>query len=278
MTEGMNQKAGPGVSGQSGASGDDATPVSEQSASFLHPDTAAATSSQRLRLVPPDGKPLPWWIRHRDQIALLEMLLTALFFLLTLYFLWLWIFSPPAVAMVIEYSADREGFAVALSALQPIQASSTWKVAADAGRWKNIVVHHTATDGATPEAIDRHHREEKKFENGLGYHFLIGNGKGMADGEVFTSRRWLEQLDGAHVIMRDKKTGNTFSIGIALVGNFEKTVATPKQLASLRGLLSFLVAEYGIPSSAIIGHGEVSAKYTACPGKLFFLDEVIKTI
>lgn len=179
---------------------------------------------------------------------------------------------------MIEYGADREGFGVVLAAFQPIGAKSSWNVAATPGRWKNIVVHHTATARATPEGIDRHHRNEKKFENGFGYHFLIGNGRGMDDGEVFVSHRWLEQLDGAHVIMRDHKKGNSFSIGIALAGNFENAVATPRQLASLRGLLSFLVEEYGIGKEAIVGHGEVAAKHTKCPGRLFYLEDVIKTI
>lgn len=326
----------------------DAIAATESGTNFLHPDTASASGSQRLRLMPPDGKPLPWHIRHRQKIMLVETVLTALFLLLALYFLWLWIFSPVSVAWadgasglaaallpspfartektprpdkpkawryaIIAYTlapfailgvflflfaytdaeaetdsqpvpefepfaADREGFVDALTALQPILPDPSWRVDAKPGRWRLIVVHHTATKGGSAKSIDRHHREVNKWENGLAYHFLIGNGRDMPDGEVFASRRWLEQLDGAHIKeMREHKKPNAFAIGIALVGNFEEAVATPRQLAALRGLLGFLMREYGLKATDIVGHGEAAVKYTACPGKLFFLDEVRNTL
>ena len=249
--------------------------ASEQSASYLHPDTAAA-SSQRLRLIPPDGKPPPWWVRHRDKLMLVEMLLTGLFFLLALYFLWLWIFAEPPIA----YQNSRDGFVRALAALPPVRHDPAWRVPAKSGRWTHIIVHHTGAAMGSPASIDRYHREERKWENGLGYHFLIGNGKGMDDGEVHMTRRWLEQLDGAHIkkIRDGREKSNSYCIGVALVGNFEETLATPKQLASLRGVLSFLAREYGIAPDAIFGHGQAAANPTACPGRLFFLDEVARLL
>ncbi len=65
----------------------------EQSGSYVYPDNGGAASSQRLRLVPPDGKPAHWWQRHREKLGLVEMVLTGLFFVLTLYFLFLWFFA-----------------------------------------------------------------------------------------------------------------------------------------------------------------------------------------
>ncbi len=129
--------------------------AAEQSGSYVYPDGGAA-SSQRLRLVPPDGKPAPWWVRHREKLNLAEMILTGLFLLLALYFLYLWIVADPPLAAIVPDPA--------------------WKAAAAPGRWTQIVVHHTGTAAGTPAAIDRNHREVRKWENGLGYHFLIGNG------------------------------------------------------------------------------------------------------
>lgn len=325
--------------------------ASEQSANFLTPDTASASGSQRLRLMPPDGKRLPWWVRHREKLVIAEMLLTAFFFLLALYFLWLWIFTPARIAFAnglegmalafaipppagdgasrgeeggafdrkklltwtytatpfillagfflwlfairqepepepesapepaATYAGDREGFLEALLALPPIEPDSSWRVPADSGRWRMIVVHHTGTEGGSAESIDRYHREVNKWENGLGYHFLIGNGKDMPDGDVVVGKRWREQLDGAHIKeMRDHKKPNAFAIGIALVGNFENHVPSPKQLAALRGLLRFLLGEYGMDATSIVGHGEAAVRHTACPGKLFFLQDVLVTL
>ena len=56
------------------------------------------------------------------------------------------------------------------------------------GRWKYIVLHHTATPEGTFRGIDSVHRE-RHMENGIAYHFLIGNGRGMRDGETVASRR-----------------------------------------------------------------------------------------
>jgi N-acetyl-anhydromuramyl-L-alanine amidase AmpD len=205
---------------------------------------------------------VPWWVRHKEKVDLAEMILTGLFFLLALYFLYLWIAGDSSP--------------VALTGPDP-----AWKVAATPGRWTQIVVHHTGTAAGTAESIDRNHREVRKWENGLGYHFLIGNGKRddagqkMDDGEVHMSRRWREQLDGAHVRMKDTKKGTSFSIGIALVGNLEETPPTPAQVSALHYLLAFLTAEYGIPKERIVGHGDVSAQYTACPGAKLPLGEIV---
>ncbi|MEM9701458.1 MAG: peptidoglycan recognition family protein, partial [Planctomycetota bacterium] len=54
-------------------------------------------------------------------------------------------------------------------------------------------------------------------------------------------------------------------IGVCLVGNFEETDLTPKQLAAARRLIAFLRQRYDIPADRVIPHGAVKA--TACPGK-----------
>ncbi len=250
------------------------------------PDPAG---TQKVRWVPPDSKPSPWWIRHRNKLYALEWGATVFFGLIALYFLWLLLFSAPSGgAGDAAREPSREEFRERLRAQKPIKADPAWKVAAKPGRWRGIVIHHTATDGGSPESIDRNHREQRKWENGLGYHFLVGNGNGMKNGEVAMSRRWLEQekLDGAHLKMSDaakakifgmppSSQANSFTIGVSLVGNFDKTLPTPEQLASLRGLLVFLRQEYGIGLAAIVGHGDVSLEPTACPGHWFFVDEVI---
>ena len=224
--------------------------AAEQSGTYVYPDNGAA-ASQRLRLIPPDGKPLPWWVRHRRTLGLAELILTAFFLMLALYFIFLWLFGiDPA-----------------------------WEVAAEPGRWQQIVVHHTATGAGTPKSFDNYHRTVNKWENGLGYHFLIGNGvkdssgASMRDGEVHVGRRWTRQLDGAHV-----KKQNAFSIGIALVGNFEEKPPTPNQLSSLKRLLGFLMQEYKVPREKVVGHSDVAVAHTKCPGKHMPLREIVDSL
>jgi N-acetyl-anhydromuramyl-L-alanine amidase AmpD len=136
------------------------------------------------------------------------------------------------------------------------------------GSWKHIVIHHTGTVTGTAKGIDRFHREERHMENGLAYHFLIGNGRGMGDGEIFVGERWKKQLPGGHLA---SETLNQSSIGICLVGNFDRTRPTKEQMESLKALTKKLLELTALPPSAITTHREIHPRHTQCPGKLFKL-------
>lgn len=134
--------------------------------------------------------------------------------------------------------------------------------------WKYIVIHHTATDSGSVESIDQTHRDVNRWQ-GIGYHFLIGNGNGMADGRVEATFRWNEQLAGAHAGLRPY---NETGIGICLVGNFEVSEPTPAQIAAVSRLVSGLKAEFGLSDGQILRHGDL--KPTACPGQNFPFEQI----
>ncbi len=143
--------------------------------------------------------------------------------------------------------------------------------------WSAIVVHHTATTQGSVEQIDHYHRNVRGFHRGLAYHFVIGNGHGMGDGEIQAGPRWRLQQPGAHVAshLRDAQTGSLvddIAIGIALVGNFEDGRPSPKQRDALRRLVARLRHDHGIAANRLYGHGEVPGAHTACPGRLLSLD------
>ena len=153
------------------------------------------------------------------------------------------------------------------------QTITGWIPAVDARKWQHIVIHHTAAETGSVESIHRIHRQRKDSKGrpwrGIGYHFVIGNGKGMRDGMVEPTFRWTKQLSGAHAGI---KKYNESGVGICLVGNFEKQPPTDAQLKSARRLISFLRKRYNIAADQIIGHGEI--KNTACPGRYFSLAKV----
>lgn len=149
----------------------------------------------------------------------------------------------------------------------PAVVENPWRPKVDAREWRHIVLHHTATDSGSVERI--HESHIAKGWLGIGYHFLIGNGNGMADGVVEPTFRWRQQLHGAHA---GKDEYNQHGIGICLVGNFQETNPTEGQLAAVKQLVAALRGEYSIPSSRVIGHNEVKA--TACPGQNFPLAQV----
>jgi hypothetical protein len=148
-----------------------------------------------------------------------------------------------------------------------------WKLKAEARQWNSIVIHHTATTRGNVESIHEAHRKRKDSQGnhwrGIGYHFVIGNGKGMRDGAIEPTFRWRQQLHGAHA---GDNEHNQHGIGIALIGNFEKHSPTASQLVAIKRLVGALKGTYGISGEKIIGHGEIKA--TACPGKFFPMAEV----
>lgn len=140
--------------------------------------------------------------------------------------------------------------------------------------WKYIVLHHTASESGSVDSIDRAHRQRKDADGnpwrGIGYHFVIGNGNGMADGEIQPTFRWLQQIEGAHA---GDLEYNSYGIGICLVGNFEEHSPTAAQIAAARRLVGELKAAFHVDNSAVLCHHDVKA--TDCPGRYFPFDEIV---
>jgi N-acetylmuramoyl-L-alanine amidase len=135
--------------------------------------------------------------------------------------------------------------------------------------WSAIIVHHSATDEGNAAIIDKWHRENNGW-NGVGYDFVIGNGTNSGDGEVEPTYRWRDQLTGAHAGGTPGNWANEEGIGICLVGDFNRSTPTTRQMDSLVRLIRFLQQRYGIPKSRIYGHGSTPGGHsTDCPGRRF---------
>jgi LysM repeat protein len=132
-------------------------------------------------------------------------------------------------------------------------------------RWRTIVIHHSGSNNDTPKSMDAYHHQ-RGMENGLAYHFVIGNGVRTGDGEIFITHRWMDQLDGGHLA---SPIQNRYSIGICLVGNFNLQSPTRKQMESLRALVAYLMDQCNVPKSRVVTHQEINTRPTACPGKRF---------
>jgi hypothetical protein len=147
-----------------------------------------------------------------------------------------------------------------------------------ADRLSLAIVHHTAgTSPATPEesaavvrAIQTYHVKSNGW-NDIGYNFLVD-----PFGQVFEGRAGGVERNviGAHAL-----GFNTGTVGVALLGNFEKKVATPEAHAALAAFLAWRLdvghvdpvstvsyVSDGQPHElrAVSGHRDVNA--TACPG------------
>ena len=129
--------------------------------------------------------------------------------------------------------------------------------------WKYIVIHHSYTDSGSEKSFDDYHKNVRGWL-GVGYHFVIGNGRGSGDGAIEVTFRWEDQIHGAHAGVEQY---NQYGIGICLVGNFETGYPTGKQMASLVSLVNHLQEKCKIPTANILLHRNV--KSTKCPGKNF---------
>ena len=135
-------------------------------------------------------------------------------------------------------------------------------------KWTAIVIHHSGTQKGNAAIFDEWHRVKKHWA-GVGYDFVIGNGTNSADGQVEVTFRWQQQRTGAHC-STPGNWANKEAVGICLVGNFDNTVPTMRQMQSLVKLVRFLQSRYGIPKSRIYGHRTTpGAHKTDCPGRKF---------
>jgi hypothetical protein len=107
----------------------------------------------------------------------------------------------------------------------------------------------------------------------VGYHEVITNGNGGPDGHIQQGRP--HEKTGAAV-----KKANSGKLMVCLVGNFEVSQPTRKQLASLGHWLLTNLWRYGPDRGhafpAIQGHGEAALPQypTACPGDNLPLDKI----
>lgn len=117
------------------------------------------------------------------------------------------------------------------------------------GSTKNIYIHHSAS--TTGDAKTFHKWHLSKGWSGIGYHFVILKNGTIEEGRPIDSV-------GAHA-----QGYNSNSIGICLVGSFDKEKPTDKQIKSLVELLEYLLDKYGLNVSCVRPHSSVNS--TICP-------------
>lgn len=185
----------------------------------------------------------------------------------------------------IPYSQDGSGQellspvappATVFPSIVPPEKSFEWPADVPLKEWQYIVLHHTATSTGDVQSIHAEHQQRKDSAGnpwrGIGYHFVIGNGNGMPDGAIEPTFRWYDQSSGAHAGVG---LYNDYGVGVCLIGNFEETPPTPRQIAAVKRLVGAIKGECGIETSGVVRHGDIKA--TACPGKLCPFDEIAAT-
>lgn len=179
--------------------------------------------------------------------------------------------KPPPIPAVVKPAIEQPAPESLPLCLEPVRAQV---IRPRTRAWKYIVVHHSAGVRGNAEEIGKLHREERGWD-GLGYHFVIGNGNGAPLGGVEVGYRWLDQSHGAHAGTDEH---NQHGIGICVVGNYDVGEMPEEAYVSLRNLTSWLARRYGITPDRILPHSQVRPEPTACPGKFFPLERLLKDV
>ena len=127
-----------------------------------------------------------------------------------------------------------------------------------------VVIHHAAM----PITTSRDDIQDLHLSNGwagVGYHKLV-----FADGSVETGRP--EQVIGAHAFGANRR-----SLGIVLVGDFNRARPNSVQLESAARLTVELLKKYRLPAEKVLPHRAVNTD-TDCPGVQFPWAEFVQRL
>jgi len=128
-----------------------------------------------------------------------------------------------------------------------------------------IIIHHSATkDGTTKDfnAIKRYHVENLGWRD-IGYNWVIERVNGVAT--VIQGRS--ENISGAHT-----KGMNDKSIGICVVGNYDKDNVSTDMYNELVDLIADIRSRYG--DLPLKQHSDYANK--TCPGLNFPFNQIVK--
>ena len=151
-----------------------------------------------------------------------------------------------ALLMVLEpapITADAASSLFAVDEPRSMDAIFETRTPVPANRWKYVYIHHSRTPASNALSLGRE-------TNGVGDHFVIGNGDGCMDGEIQISQRWNQQHSatppaGANTI-------DAACISICVVGDFDSTVPTRTQVRRLTQLVNALQGQLHIDSSKVL--------------------------
>jgi N-acetylmuramoyl-L-alanine amidase-like protein len=137
--------------------------------------------------------------------------------------------------------------------------------------WQFIVVHNSGTRQGNARVFDYYHRHVRHMQNGLAYHFVIGNGTSTGNGQIEVGDRWRRQINGGHV---HSDNLNNIALGICLVGDFNRSQPTAAQLQSCEELIRYLrqrCGKVGNHYMVVKPHREMNPPRwaTDCPGDAF---------
>jgi len=122
---------------------------------------------------------------------------------------------------------------------------------------QKLVVHHSASNSVITKKSDIERWHKQRGFSQIGYHKVIEGNGNIVDGRPETTQ-------GAHA-----KGANQSSLGVCVVGNFEKEIPSAAQVTALISVLTDWCKAHKLKTTNIYGHFNVlgGGTKTSCPGK-----------
>jgi hypothetical protein len=111
------------------------------------------------------------------------------------------------------------------------------------GTWTKIVLVDTGSPFADAQTLHDHGLQLGE-PTGVGYHFVIGNGRGLDDGRPYSCKFWTEQTPASAVYAPGAIDRTTIVIGMA--GNTKRDRVTVAQFEQARSLVADLMRKHEI--------------------------------
>lgn len=166
-----------------------------------------------------------------------------------------------SVLMLLDPGPIHRGPALALSALEMDDPAFTEKALFSPNRplssdWQYIIVHDSRGQVGSANDLDRfwnqYYQGEGLSPRGAGYHFVINDAAGNADGQIEVCQRWQEQYPGGFIDAEGDDHWNRVAIGVCVMGDAERQGFSEDQLASLGRLVREMQLRLNIPRENVI--------------------------
>lgn len=127
--------------------------------------------------------------------------------------------------------------------MAPTQTGVATVTKSESGRWTRIVLVDTGSPFADASTL-REQGVSLGVAEGVGYHFVIGNGRGLDDGKSYECDFWRQQRAGSTLYAPGLIDERTIVVG--LVGNSRRDRMTESQFERTRVMVADLMRQHGI--------------------------------
>ena len=134
--------------------------------------------------------------------------------------------GKPIKPMAFSLASERQ------SPLSPVHFVLGTEAGLDIARWQKIEITYRANDGQLSS------EQGLSGSLALTYHFVISDGKGGQDGQIFASHRWTKQLP---CLSLSGLSDDEHTIAICLIGDPDNPQCSPTQARQLEMLANNLM-------------------------------------